>query len=100
MAYRRVMERSLRKEHPDLKGNLADRIKALEGTLPDAIIDMANQVRFLGNDGAHDEDDPDMEDVANGRDFVRLYLVYTYELPARIARAVKAREDRKITKAG
>lgn len=96
MAYRRVLERSIRTKHPDLKGGLAERIKSLKGELPDAIINMANQVRFLGNDGAHEEEDPDLKDVADGRDFVRLYLEYTYELPAKVTRAVEAREERKI----
>lgn len=98
MAYRRVLERSIRTKHPELKGGLAERINNLKGELPEAIIDMANQVRFLGNDGAHEENDPDLKDVADGRDFVRLYLEYTYELPAKVMRAVEAREERKVKK--
>lgn len=98
MAYRRVLERSIRTKHPELKGGLSERIKGLKGELPEAIINMADQVRFLGNDGAHEEEDPDLKDVADGRDFVRLYLEYTYELPAKVTRAIEAREERKLKK--
>lgn len=73
---------------------LHQRIRALEGSkaLPHSLIELLDQVKFLGNEGAHDIEDPDGEDVIRGRDFTRLFLVYLYELPTKIE-AAKERRD-------
>lgn len=92
--YRKAVERSVKHIAPDGKGPLAARIRALEGkhALPHAMIELMEMVKFLGNDGAHDDEDPTSEDVARGRDFTRLLLVYLWDLPAKVAIARARRE--------
>lgn len=90
MGYRATIETALKLLDPGNTGMLAARIKAMKGMLPSALIDLLDHVKFLGNGAAHDGM-PDAEDVAAGRDFVRLFLVYTFELPARVAEAAAKR---------
>lgn len=96
--YRKVIERTLKDKSPDEQGSLFKRIQALEQSngLPNSLIELLNSIRFLGNDALH-ADDPTDEEIKSARDFTTLFLVYVYELPARIIDAGKAREDRKAT---
>ncbi len=93
VAYRKAIERTLKEQHVEAKGVLNTRIRALEkqNALPKVLIDLLDTIRFLGNDGAHD-DDPTKADVIAGRDFTRLFLTYTYELPARVEAALAGRK--------
>ena len=90
--YRKAMERSLKHLEPEATGKLVNRIRALAKSqaLPDTMVSLLDEVREFGNDGAHEEVDPDPEDVQMARDFTRLFLTYVFELPADIA-AAKAR---------
>lgn len=92
--YRKAIERTLKDRYPEIKGMLNQKIRSLEAkqALPHALIELMDMVKFLGNDGAHDDDDPTPEEVERGRDFARLFLTYTYELPARIAAAKRERK--------
>ena len=88
--YRKSIELTLKDLNPDGKGMLNARIRALqkEEAVPDTLIKLLDTVKFLGNEGAHDDEPPSADDVERGRDFTRLFLVYSYELPARIASAL------------
>ncbi|WP_347311388.1 DUF4145 domain-containing protein [Defluviimonas sp. SAOS-178_SWC] len=90
MAYRATIELALKNLNPEGKGMLAARIRAMKGTLPDGLIDLLNHVKFLGNEAAH-AGAPDIDDLKAGRDFTRLFLTYTFELPARVQAAVDRR---------
>lgn len=94
VGYRKAIERALKHLHPDAKGMLNARIRALEkeNALPPSMITLLDSVKLLGNDSAHDEDDPEREDVEAARDFAALLLTYLFELPARVERA-KAKRD-------
>lgn len=100
--YRKAIERTVKAIHPDGKGLLNDRIRQFEreDRVPPAMIDLMDMVKFLGNDGAHDDVDPTKEDVERGRDFARLFLTYVWELPARIEEAKAAKEAKAARKAG
>lgn len=97
--YRKSIELTLKHLNPGQEGSLSKRIRSLQSkeAVPDTLIKLLDSVRFLGNDGAHDEDPPPPEDVERGRDFTRLFLVYSYELPARVdaalARNAPTKED-------
>ncbi len=65
------------------KKDLKDRIEAMKAFAPDALIEAMHEIRFLGNDAVHDGT-TSKEDIAAGRDFVRLFLVYAFELPAKV----------------
>lgn len=88
--YRKTVELAVRDLNPNGKGMLNARIRALqkEEAVPDTLIKLLDTVKFLGNEGAHDEEPPSPEDVERGRDFTRLFLVYSYELPARVEAAL------------
>ncbi|MFG6566672.1 DUF4145 domain-containing protein [Sulfitobacter sp. 1A13679] len=88
--YRKSIELTLKDLNPEGKGMLNARIRALqkEEAVPDTLIKLLDTVKFLGNEGAHDDEPPSPEDVERGRDFTRLFLVYSYELPARVEAAL------------
>jgi hypothetical protein len=92
--FRKTVELTVRDLNPEGKGMLNSRIRALqkEEAVPDTLIRLLDTVKFLGNEGAHDEEPPSVDDVERGRDFTRLFLVYSYELPARIASALPNEE--------
>jgi hypothetical protein len=74
-------------ENPSHK--LIQRIKNLvtRGELTPALGDWADQVRLLGNSGAHDINTPvDRADAKQLIDFIRELLRYLYELPAELTR--------------
>lgn len=92
-SYRKAIERALKKLHPDGKGMLNARIRALEkeNALPHSMIALLDSVKLLGNDSAHEEEDPEKEDVEAARDFTALLLTYLFELPARVQWAAEKR---------
>lgn len=82
---RSTLDRMVRDVDPGGNGTLYKRIEALQESqgLPQPLIDLMHQVRFLGNE-IHDEDDPDQVDVDRGKQFAKLILTYVYELPGDI----------------
>lgn len=94
-SYRRALELSLKHVHPEGKGTLNQRIRALEkqNAVPESLIALMDGIRFLGNDGAHEEEDPTREDVEAGRDFTTLLLTYLFELRSRVADAAERRKN-------
>lgn len=97
VGYRRSLERAIRILHPNGKGMLNERIRKLEkeNSVPAALIALMDGIKFLGNDGAHDDDDPPKEEVAAGRDFTALLLTYLFELPERVRLAAESRAERR-----
>lgn len=92
--YRKAIERTVKAIHPEGEGMLNKRIRTLEKEqrLPPAMIDLMDMVKFIGNDGAHEDEDPTREDVELGQQFTRLLLTYIWALPAQIE-AAKAKRD-------
>lgn len=92
--YRKAIERSLKTNWPDLKGSPAQRIKKLgeDNILPSQLIDLLNVIRFLGNGSLHDEEDPTQAEVAAAKEFTTLFLTYTFEMPNKVAAALKRYE--------
>lgn len=94
MGLRAAMETAVKILDPNGKGNLQARIEALRSAItPDAMIDMLHQVRFLGNDGAHDAA-VDRDEVLQGAEFVRLFMHYAFDMPAQVEAAKARRESR------
>lgn len=92
--YRKTIERALKAEWPDLSGRLATKIKKLgkDKVLPSQLIDLLNVIRFLGNDSMHEDDDPTKEEVAAAKEFTNLFLTYTFQMPSKVATALKKYE--------
>ena len=81
--YRRAVERAIAVEYPDIKGsNLAQRIDNLvkDHIVPDVMGKWAHEVRFDGNDGAHDEE-VTREQLEQTRAFADAFLRYLIVLP-------------------
>jgi hypothetical protein len=88
--YRKATERAVKAIDPELTGMLNTRIRKLEerSLLPNAMIELLDQVRLFGNASMHeDEIDPTEEECSAARDFCHLFLTYTFSLPAKVAEA-------------
>ena len=93
MGLRAVIEAAVKNLDREAKGNLFQRIDALSALLPPSLIALLHTVRIFGNDSAHDTDadalSPEQlqDEIIEARELVRLFLIYTFELPARVAAA-------------
>ncbi|WP_339077226.1 DUF4145 domain-containing protein [Acetobacter sp. AC2005] len=92
MTYRRSLELATKDKARDIPGasgkSLAARIRILaENQLltPD-IRDWADHIRIIGNESAHDEDEPSPQEIADLGNLTRMMLVYLYELPGQVQR--------------
>lgn len=88
--FRKAIERSLKHVDPELTGMLNYRIRELakSRTLPQAMIDLADQVRLLGNHAMHEDDiDPTKEDCIAAKEFCELFFTYVFSLPLKIEAA-------------
>lgn len=87
LMYRRALELALNELHPQTTGSLAARIRQLvtQHHLPGPIGDWLNQVRLIGNEGAHDAEVMTRDKLDDARAFTDTALRYLYTLPAQIA---------------
>lgn len=87
MLYRRAIDIAIREKHPEIKGLLAPRIAQLTklGLLPPAMKDWADQIRLIGNDGAHEPEGVSLEDLKPMRGFTEAFLRYFITLPFEVA---------------
>lgn len=87
--YRKVLETATKELGSDLKkeGNLMRRIDMLEeqGRLTKDLAQWAHKVRLMGNETAHEEDEPTAQDVLDLANLTRMLLIYLFELPGRVA---------------
>lgn len=95
IAYRATIETALKLIDPaaSARVSLRDRIRAQADKMPPDLIRLLNELRFLGNDGAHEGEEPDAEDLTLGRELTRLFLIYAFDLPIRLAVAEAKRKD-------
>ena len=91
MTFRRVLELTMKDKGPELKGTLEKRINKLaeEGKLTPDIAEWAHSIRVLGNEAAHDDEEPTPEDVTDLAAFTRVTLEYLYTMPAKVGRRAK-----------
>lgn len=86
MTYRRVLELTLKDKDPDQKGTLEKRIDKLaeDNRLTPEIASWAHSIRDLGNESAHDVDEPSEDDIKDLAAFTRVVLEYLYTMPAKV----------------
>ena len=90
--YRATLERSILHIDASLTGgNLYSKIEKLakNGQITEDLKDFAHQIRVLGNDATHNDDDITQEELNNLRIFTRMFLMYVFTLPAMIPQTVK-----------
>lgn len=87
MLYRRAIDVAIREKHPEIKGLLAPRINKLveKGLLPPSMKDWADQIRLIGNDGAHEPEGVTMEELKPMRGFTEAFLRYFITIPFEVA---------------
>lgn len=85
--FRRALDTALKIRFPDLKGDLKKKIGSLAENhiIPTDLAAWADEVRGIGNDGAHDLEGCTQEDAEAARDFVDAVLRYLFSLPGMIA---------------
>lgn len=86
MGLRKTIDVSLKVFDPNLKGDLKTRIDTLAGAhkVTPAMRDWAHQVRLLGNDAAHEHDEPTKADIDAMASFTETLLKYLFTLPAEV----------------
>lgn len=85
--YRRAIDVAIREKHPEVKGNLAPRIARLVelGEIPPQMKEWADQIRSIGNTGAHDPEGVTPEELTVLRGFTEAFLRYFITLPFDVA---------------
>jgi hypothetical protein len=85
--YRKALEVGLKTIDPELKGTLAQRIKSLAdaGQLTRELADWAREIKNLGNDGAHELDAIDRDELTQMRGLVGMVLQYLFTLPEQVS---------------
>lgn len=83
MLYRRAIDVAIREKHPEIGGLLAKRITALtdQGLLPPSMKAWADQIRLIGNEGAHEPEGVTKEDLTPMRGFTEAFLRYFITIP-------------------
>jgi hypothetical protein len=92
MGLRKTLDIALKVYASSLRGDLKSRIDTLADRhdLTPAMRDWAHQVRLLGNEAAHDHDEPTKDDIEAMSAFTETLLKYLFTLPAEVkARSAK-----------
>lgn len=86
MGLRKTLDIALKVFDPSLKGDLKPRIDALAGKhdLTPAMRDWAHQVQLLGNEAAHEHEEPTKADIEAMAAFTETLLKYLFTLPAEV----------------
>jgi hypothetical protein len=86
MLIRKTLEVALKEKFGDLPGNLFQRIQYLnkEHFLTDDLAQWANEIRIDGNKAVHESAEPDRENTRQMKEFLYVFLLYTFTLPKMI----------------
>jgi Domain of unknown function (DUF4145) len=84
--YRKALDVGLKNIAPSVNGTLKARIATLvqQNLLTPALGEWAEQIRLLGNEAAHEIDQPTRDEVEALRNFSDLVLRYLFTLPAMV----------------
>jgi len=85
--YRKALDVGLKIIDPSVAGTLKARIETLvkQNRLTPSLEEWAHQIRLLGNETAHEIDQPTREEVEALRNFSDLVLRYLFTLPTMVA---------------
>jgi hypothetical protein len=85
--YRKALDIGLKIMTPSVGGTLKSRIAELvkQHILTASLGERADQIRLLGNDAAHDVDEPTRDELDALRNFSDLLLQYLFTLPTMVA---------------
>jgi hypothetical protein len=90
--FRRTLERAVKELNEKADGMLKSKIDQLgdQHGITQSMKDWAHQVRIIGNDAAHEEEDIDEKDAKDAWNFTESFLTYSFSLPKKIE---KRREE-------
>jgi len=82
----RSLDLALKDLHPSLTGMMGQRIKQLKADfdLPNPMIEWAGELNSLRNEGTHDAGEPNKEDVEEFKNWLELFLEYSYSIPKKL----------------
>ncbi|WP_198150436.1 DUF4145 domain-containing protein [Gluconobacter cerinus] len=91
MVFRKALENATRQKATEAgitENNLKRRIEKLAAAqkLTPDIAEWADHIRIIGNEAAHDEDEPTEADINALAALTRMTLIYLYEMPERVRR--------------
>jgi hypothetical protein len=98
---RRALQKSCQELGANPEDGLVDQLKNLykNGKMPQSLYELATEIRFFGNYGAHPRDDLlekiTMEDAKTLSEFLQHFFEYTYVTPAKVTRTRASRLQRK-----
>lgn len=98
---RRSLQNSCLQQEANPADNLVDQLKDLHGAgkIAKPLFDLATEIRFFGNYGAHPRDDKlddvTQEDAVTMSRFLQQFFQYVYVMPAETARTKASRLQRK-----
>ncbi|GLW96086.1 DUF4145 domain-containing protein [Microtetraspora sp. NBRC 16547] len=104
-AMTRTLVEAVAKDHNITKGNLQSKIEALAaaGLIGQELKEAVHEIRFLGNEAAHaDFDGPPitMSEAQESAEWTDLLLDRIYQEPARVARLLARRAQRRASGGG
>lgn len=84
----RSLDLALKDLHPNLTGMMGQRIKQLKADLdlPNPMIEWAGELNTLRNEGTHDIGEPNKEDVEEFKNWLELFLEYSYSIPKKLVK--------------
>lgn len=91
MQYRRCLELAMKDKAPTESGTLAKRIDKLAeaGGLTSDVATWAHSIREMGNEAAHDEHEPNPDDIEDLAAFTKVVLEYLYTMPEKVRRRAR-----------
>lgn len=101
---RRTLQKSCQEQGANPKDKLDVQLKDIytKGKIPKPLFDLATEIRFFGNYGAHPQDDMleeiTQEDAQTISEFLLHFFEYIYVTPAKVSRTQAGRLQRKGTK--
>ena len=85
--FRRAIDVAIREKHPEVSGMLKLRIDKLnkKGLIPDAMKDWTDEIRLIGNDGAHEPEGVSRPELLALQAFTDAFLRYYVSLPFEVS---------------
>jgi hypothetical protein len=86
MTIRKTLEVALREKFGDFPGSLSQHIQTLkiQHLLTDELAAWADEIRIDGNEAVHEAAEPDWENTWQMKEFLHVFLLYAFTLPAMI----------------
>jgi hypothetical protein len=95
MGLRKTLDVALKLFDPSIGGDLYKRIDSLAARhdITPAMQKWAHQIRLIGNDAAHEPEEPEKDDIDAMASFTETLLKYLFTLPAEVQARTQAKSE-------